>query len=1006
MAKRCLGCMDFFEEEFEVCPNCGYVVGQTVEEPIHLVPGTLLHGRYILGKVLGFGGFGATYIAWDKKLMQKVAIKEYLPSEFSTRIPGKMDVTVFSGDKSEQFNAGLVKFIEEAKHLAKFQNEPGIIKVFDTFEANKTAYIVMEYLEGETLSSYLKTNGTIEENLAISMLMPIMESLKTVHSEGLLHRDICPENIFLTKKGEVKLIDFGASRYATTSHSRSLTVIIKPGYSPEEQYRSRGDQGEHTDVYALSGTLYKMITGKTPPDAMERRAKYENKSKDILVEPHKLTKNISRAHEVAILNALNVRIEDRTENIETFIKELNADPPAKRRYGKIKKIDLYAWPLWLKIAVPTLMAGIVTFGILLASGVISFSRYTKKVVIPDGIAIAPDVEGMRKEDAIETFSLANLNAVISGNVESDYISPGKIMIQAPVGGAFLENNGSVQVLVSSGNGVIEPYNGISTVPYLMGATKEETLSRCKKAGLGEIEFVEVYDDNVAEGLVVSTSTDGGAEVPEGSPITIKISKGPEAFGMPNVVGLEEESAKSILNQSGLMISVEYEYSDEHPAGVVISQSVAADTPVKRSDRVSITVSASKNDDLFEVPSVVGQPQQDAENALKEKSFEVFVGQNFDATVPAGSVISQTPEGGSKQKKGIVVTIIVSKGAEPTPTPAPASPTPTPRPKATATPVPAATATPTPTPAPTARPEDTPTPTPIPTDTPTPTPIPIFRLTFDANGGTVSEKEREILENNAYGSLPSGTRDYYTFDGWYTAASGGSKVSSDTVITGNTTLYAHWTQNPVSDWILASNVPSDAQIVETKWTYSLTEYKTSTSSSMSGWTKYDTQTSYGSYGSWSSWSRTSVSSSDTRQVETRSVNDYKTVTYYKYWRYVNSNSTYMANAKGYNGCNTYQEIKLDHSLSPTTVIDLSDGSTLQLYGNYAGEYGTYLQRLWIYGGKTTEDVKTGSHTEYRYRDRSKTVTYYYKRTVNKEATSDPTGQSNVSNVKKYVKYRAK
>lgn len=182
-----------------------------------------------------------------------------------------------------------------------------------------------------------------------------MESLQTVHAEGLLHRDIAPDNIFLTKDGSVKLIDFGASRYATTSHSRSLTVIIKPGYSPEEQYRSRGDQGPYTDVYAIAATLYRMITGKTPPDAMERRAKYENQNKDILIEPHKLVKNISRNREVAILNAMNVRVEDRTPDIKTFIEELNADPPAKRRYGKIKKIDIYSWPLWLKILVPSLL---------------------------------------------------------------------------------------------------------------------------------------------------------------------------------------------------------------------------------------------------------------------------------------------------------------------------------------------------------------------------------------------------------------------------------------------------------------------------------------------------------------------------------------------------------------------------------------------------------------------------------------------------------------------------
>jgi serine/threonine protein kinase len=191
-----------------------------------------------------------------------------------------------------------------------------------------------------------------------------------VHEEGIIHRDIAPDNIFLTNKGEVKLIDFGASRYATTSRSRSLTVIIKPGYSAEEQYRSRGDQGAHTDVYSLGAVLYKMITGITPPDAMERRAQYEKNKKDMLVPISKLTKEISKNQETAIHNAMNVRIEDRTGEMITFAGELLSEEEVKRKRSGIKKIDMLTWPLWAKIGLPV---GIVVIGVLtvlLAAGVI------------------------------------------------------------------------------------------------------------------------------------------------------------------------------------------------------------------------------------------------------------------------------------------------------------------------------------------------------------------------------------------------------------------------------------------------------------------------------------------------------------------------------------------------------------------------------------------------------------------------------------------------------------
>ena len=195
--------MEQYDDALNVCPHCGYVCGTPAEESIHMQPGTLLHDRYIVGRVLGYGGFGVTYIGWDGKLEQKVAIKEYLPGEFSTRMPGQSQVTVFNGDKSEQFRDGLKKFVEESKRLAKFQNEAGIVKIFDSFEENETAYIIMEYLDGITLKEYLGQVGTIPEDEAINMLMPVMESLQTVHAEGLLHRDIAPDNIFLTKDGKV-----------------------------------------------------------------------------------------------------------------------------------------------------------------------------------------------------------------------------------------------------------------------------------------------------------------------------------------------------------------------------------------------------------------------------------------------------------------------------------------------------------------------------------------------------------------------------------------------------------------------------------------------------------------------------------------------------------------------------------------------------------------------------------------------------------------------------------
>ena len=524
---KCYGCFEELNQELHVCPHCGYVVGTKADESIFMESGTRLQGRYTIGRAIGFGGFGVTYIGWDDLLQQKVAVKEYLPSEFSTRVPGQSQVKVFNGEKDEQFHDGMKEFIDEAKRLAKFQNEPGIVKIFDSFEENNTAYIIMEYLDGMTLTEYLKENGVINEDVAVSMLMPVMESLKKVHAAGLLHRDIAPDNIFLTNDGSVKLIDFGAARYATTSHSRSLTVIIKPGYSPEEQYRSRSDQGPYTDVYALAATLYKMITGVTPPDALERRAMYESKAKDMVEPPRKISKDISLVREVAILNGMNVRVEDRTPNIETFVQELEADVPAKRKYGTLKKIDIYRWPLWLKSVLGVTIVGILVFATLLGTGTIKFNTgFTSTVEVPEGMVIIPNVEGMSSDKAIKKIQKEGLIAITEGNVESEFVEAGKIVLQAPKGELFALDGSEVRLTVSSGSKeVVAATDNELTMPYIIWDTLDVAKEKLRAAGFDDPSVSYSYDNAVKEGQVISASIEAGKKVKTGTNVTITVSKG-------------------------------------------------------------------------------------------------------------------------------------------------------------------------------------------------------------------------------------------------------------------------------------------------------------------------------------------------------------------------------------------------------------------------------------------------------------------------------------------------
>lgn len=263
----CFGC--FQEKELGgYCPHCGF--GENEEQPYLALPlGTLLNGRYMLGKVLGVGGFGITYLGYDLTLDIKVAIKEYMPSSIATRNSDRYNVTL-TGQTEDDYRQGMENFLEEAKILAKLQNTPNIVSVQNYFKENNTAYFVMEYIDGMSLKDYLADQGgKIPYVQALAILEPIMEALVQVHALNLLHRDISPDNIYITSRGESRLLDFGAARFAL-GDGKSVSVILKHGYAPEEQYSSHGNQGPWTDVYAMGATFYRCITGMLPPDSVER----------------------------------------------------------------------------------------------------------------------------------------------------------------------------------------------------------------------------------------------------------------------------------------------------------------------------------------------------------------------------------------------------------------------------------------------------------------------------------------------------------------------------------------------------------------------------------------------------------------------------------------------------------------------------------------------------------------------------------------------------------------
>ncbi|MBQ6892443.1 MAG: BspA family leucine-rich repeat surface protein, partial [Clostridia bacterium] len=272
--RRCLGCMKLTDQP--VCPHCGYP--QTASNEPHQLPaGTVLQGQYLVGRVLGQGGFGITYLGWDLSLERLVAIKEFFPAATVNRdVNISRNVRVNSTHMAESFGASRERFLREARALAKLTDVPEIVGIYSSFQEHNTAYIVMEFVKGTELVKMVQTRGgRLGAQETLKMLKSVVYALDTVHKAGLVHRDISPDNIILHPTGGAKILDFGAVRAVEAPNAeqdlnRSTEAIVKHGFAPVEQYRSRGGIGPWTDEYALCGTIYYCLTGRVPVDAVSR----------------------------------------------------------------------------------------------------------------------------------------------------------------------------------------------------------------------------------------------------------------------------------------------------------------------------------------------------------------------------------------------------------------------------------------------------------------------------------------------------------------------------------------------------------------------------------------------------------------------------------------------------------------------------------------------------------------------------------------------------------------
>ena len=524
--ERCVGCMKPLTAEGR-CAYCGLQQDKYRPIPRCLRPGMCLRDRYVLGRVLGEGSFGISYIAWDCLLDTVVAIKEYFPASLVSRHISEEDedtnVYIYEKRESQKYQESLKKYLGEAKSLSAYYDLDGIVSVRDFFYANNTAYIVMGYVDGISVKEYVEKNGPIEGEKFLRMLEPVIQSLAKVHQTGVLHRDISPDNMLLTRDEKLVLIDFGAARKENINMTHSMTVVFKRGFSPEEQYRTRGQQGAWTDVYALCATAYYALTGKAPDESIQRVLEDDMPSLTEMTDV-----DLPMQQKRAFMKGMTVDFHHRYQTMDELYQGLYQQGRDKKHLGA-----------WLAGAA-ALVCCVALLGTGAVYGLHKHSQAKKDVIqteAPQQTALAEvtttpyaaDVQeyqmisfkSMTKKEALKALAGQDTELSVQWKYRySSRIKKGRIVTQSiPAKTRYRgETYSKIVLTISKGKRKTE-------VPKLTGVSKERARTLLKERKL-HWTWKEVEQEGTEE-IVASQSRTAGSKVPVGTTIVVTITRKPK-----------------------------------------------------------------------------------------------------------------------------------------------------------------------------------------------------------------------------------------------------------------------------------------------------------------------------------------------------------------------------------------------------------------------------------------------------------------------------------------------
>ena len=413
--KRCYSCFEEYNDSFELCPHCGQISNNKPIEPIQLVPGTVLANRYVIGYAVGSGGFGIVYKALDTKYDTVVAVKEFYVGRLVTRAEGQKNVIVSKKAQTE-YDYRKERFLAEARTMAKFGSHRSIPNVFEFFEENNTAYIVMELLNGVALNEYQhQKDSALDVDFAIMIANEVGNALLSLHEQNIIHRDVAPDNIFICsgKELRVKLMDLGAAKLADSTDN-VIDIILKPGYSPTEQYDNSKNIGPWTDIYALGATLYYMVTNIKPDESTNR------KINDEVVPPHLINPLVSENLSNAIMKALAVEKHMRFKNVAEFLAAINGERKVITIKKEKRRRNIRRFTAIASCCIAVVVGAVVGFGVY-------NNMISKELLNPADISVWFSVEeGSSEEKAMEVVkenfesTFTNVKVELKAIPASDY----------------------------------------------------------------------------------------------------------------------------------------------------------------------------------------------------------------------------------------------------------------------------------------------------------------------------------------------------------------------------------------------------------------------------------------------------------------------------------------------------------------------------------------------------------------------------------------------------------